>query len=428
MINADDLDHVLIGISIFFAIITFVVPFVFIKGPDQDIIRSCCVIAGISCYLLSNNKRNKDSQTFYHKIKKSLIASVLKCELKTVKNISEIKNKQISMAPTFIKILTFFIILVQLFCLTRGEIGEVQSELIIEAHENLNNELFNEETPQIVIEEDEASSKLTTTEASQEDVECSHCNKISEMPMEIAEKINEISDVDEFIHEFVDDSISLSNASSSYEHPSSRRRRGVRDGPRQATCQPIDTVVSLVQDERDPTVFYFPSCVLMKQCGGCCAHSGTTCSPIEETDKQITIKKTKFSGGSKFQSLGDVTVTVKEHNRCKCQCKKTASSCNSLQKFIANQCRCECINIAEAESCTQDPTKLFDTKSCACVCRDTKECATGLQYDQSSCSCQPITFDDEDSQDFQFFGDHMDTEAYGVETDDTKYETIPETG
>lgn len=134
--------------------------------------------------------------------------------------------------------------------------------------------------------------------------------------------------------------------------------RAARDQLRQATCKPIDTVVSLVPaHENDPTVFYFPSCVLLQQCGGCCAHTGTSCTPTDETEKQITIKKTKFTGGSKLQAMGDITVTVKEHNRCKCQCKKTASDCNSLQKFIANQCRCECSNIHEAEECAKVRTK-----------------------------------------------------------------------
>lgn len=127
------------------------------------------------------------------------------------------------------------------------------------------------------------------------------------------------------------------------------------DQPRQATCQPIESIVSVVPpEERDPTVFYFPSCIKMMQCGGCCAHSGTTCSPIDENEKQITLKKTKFVGGPKgFQSMGDVTITVKEHTKCKCQCKKTAADCNGLQKFIPSQCRCECQNYDEQDKCSK---------------------------------------------------------------------------
>lgn len=123
---------------------------------------------------------------------------------------------------------------------------------------------------------------------------------------------------------------------------------------RQATCQPVDTIISLVpKDERDPTIFYFPSCVLVKQCGGCCAHSGTSCVPIEESDKQVIVKKTKFVNEPKLANLGDVTMTIKEHNKCKCLCKKTASDCNSLQRFIRSQCRCECLNLKEADQCAQ---------------------------------------------------------------------------
>lgn len=124
---------------------------------------------------------------------------------------------------------------------------------------------------------------------------------------------------------------------------------------RQASCQPIDTLISTIpKDERDPTVFYFPSCVLVKQCGGCCAHSGTTCTPTDEVEKVVKIKKTKYvNERSKLQNMGDVTMTIKEHNKCKCLCKKTASDCNSLQKFIKSQCRCECTNLNEAGDCAQ---------------------------------------------------------------------------
>lgn len=41
--------------------------------------------------------------------------------------------------------------------------------------------------------------------------------------MELAEKINAINDVDVFIHDFVDETNSLSNVSSISQHPASRR-------------------------------------------------------------------------------------------------------------------------------------------------------------------------------------------------------------
>jgi PDGF/VEGF domain len=125
---------------------------------------------------------------------------------------------------------------------------------------------------------------------------------------------------------------------------------------RQAICQPIDTLISLIpENERDPTVFYFPSCVVVKKCGGCCAHSGTICSPLDEVERQVTVKKTKFvpTEQNKLTNLGDMSVTIKEHNKCKCLCKKTAEDCNSLQKFIKSQCRCECLNMNEAGQCAQ---------------------------------------------------------------------------
>lgn len=44
------------------------------------------------------------------------------------------------------------------------------------------------------------------------------------MPMQLADEINEIDDPDVFVHNFVDDTNSLSNITS-IEHPASRRRK-----------------------------------------------------------------------------------------------------------------------------------------------------------------------------------------------------------
>jgi len=313
------------------------------------------------------------------------------------------RNNLVTIAPTTCHIFTFVLLFLQ-------TINPIGSQTFFEPNDDNH---LSAGVPQV-----NNDIQLSST---QDDLVCPHCNRLREMPMELADKINQVNDVDIFIHDFVDDSMSLSNTTTLSQHPASRKRRAAREQLRQATCQPVDTIVSLVPpDEKDPTVFYFPSCILIKQCGGCCAHTGTTCSPTEETDKQVTIKKTKFTGGTKLQAMGEVTVNVKEHNRCRCQCKKTASDCNSLQRFIANQCRCECTNIQEAEDCATNPTKLWDIKSCACVCRDEKDCPSGLQYDQSTCSCQPITDDGDDLLDF---GDHTYNETFEA-TEVTKYDTL----
>ncbi|KAG5676885.1 hypothetical protein PVAND_006689 [Polypedilum vanderplanki] len=72
-----------------------------------------------------------------------------------------------------------------------------------------------QQTPSEIVRE----NRETTDESVNKD--CPLCNS-SEMPMELAEKINEVSDIDIFIHDFVDTTNSLSNVSTIYSHPSSR--------------------------------------------------------------------------------------------------------------------------------------------------------------------------------------------------------------
>lgn len=47
------------------------------------------------------------------------------------------------------------------------------------------------------------------------------------MPMELAERINEINDVDVFIHDFVDETNTLSNVTSLTQHPASRNSESI---------------------------------------------------------------------------------------------------------------------------------------------------------------------------------------------------------
>lgn len=254
---------------------------------------------------------------------------------------------------------------------------------------------------------------------------CPHCTNSVEMPVELADRIDAVDDIDVFMHDFVEDKDALTNVTNV---KNTRIRRAAKETMKQATCQPIDQVVSVVPaDERDPTVFYFPSCVLIKQCGGCCAHSGTSCTAVETEDKTVTIRKTKFVGGSKLQSMGDVTVQLKIHKKCRCQCMKTANDCNFLQRYIPGQCRCECTNLKEAEECTNNPKKLWDSEKCRCVCRNTRDCGSDSIFDQEECECKPRPKEEstEDVDEEHFFGEHTynETDEAAEPLEESKYET-----
>ncbi|CAG2069498.1 unnamed protein product, partial [Timema podura] len=57
-----------------------------------------------------------------------------------------------------------------------------------------------------------------------------------------------------------------------------------------------------------------------------------------------------------------------------------------LQEYRAGECRCVCLNVDDERKCNADnDTKLWDSNSCVCACRENKECSTGLYFDQNSC-------------------------------------------
>jgi hypothetical protein len=217
-----------------------------------------------------------------------------------------------------------------------------------------------------------------------------HC-EANDIPMDIAEEINEITDVDTYMTKLVDiDSASMALTRGN------RTRRDVTTGlqPKPATCQPMPTVVNLrPENDKDPTTIYFPSCTVLNRCGGCCTHKLLSCSPIEEELITFSIMKSQYVAGSKkLQSRGKVTINVPEHKKCKCQCSITEKDCNRLQVYDKSQCQCKCSNTSDQEKCIQESKiKLWDNNECTCLCREQRECSTGYEFDSSTCSCVEIT-------------------------------------
>ncbi|XP_058789624.1 balbiani ring protein 3 [Phymastichus coffea] len=157
-----------------------------------------------------------------------------------------------------------------------------------------------------------------------------------------------------------------------------------------AICMPEVQVVPVVENA-DPSEFYFPSCVRMKRCGGCCNHELLSCqvTALETRNYEILVTKVdKYSGENiVFKKI----VPLDEHTACLCDCTKKEKDCTDKQFYLKEECRCSCKNSDEEYKCQQqNEKKYWDPNSCSCHCRKVEECFTNAYFDPNSCSCKSL--------------------------------------
>ncbi|XP_063603477.1 vascular endothelial growth factor C-like isoform X5 [Penaeus indicus] len=158
-------------------------------------------------------------------------------------------------------------------------------------------------------------------------------------------------------------------------------------------CKPKKAVVELPNDEK-PLVILKPSCVYIRQCGGCCDSPLLECLPelVKERKFKVLAFEKKFNNKVQFQSNQTLkTVRVQEHKRCNCLCKERAEHCTEHQVYDEGACRCTC-PADVSKSCSNG--KIWDEKKCACVCSDVSDCTTGRYFDNSTCRCEDPQYKD----------------------------------
>ncbi|XP_069999187.1 vascular endothelial growth factor D isoform X4 [Penaeus vannamei] len=149
-------------------------------------------------------------------------------------------------------------------------------------------------------------------------------------------------------------------------------------------CKPKKAVVELPNDEK-PLVMLKPSCVYIKQCGGCCDSPLLECRPevVKNRKFKVLAFEKKVNNKLRFESVQTLkTITVQEHKKCKCQCKEREEHCTEHQVYDASACRCTC-PADVSKSCSDG--KIWDERKCACVCSDVSDCTTGRYFDNSTC-------------------------------------------
>ncbi|XP_037796720.1 platelet-derived growth factor subunit B-like isoform X6 [Penaeus monodon] len=149
-------------------------------------------------------------------------------------------------------------------------------------------------------------------------------------------------------------------------------------------CKPKKAVVELPNDEK-PLVMLKPSCVYIKQCGGCCDSPLLECLPevVKVRKFKVLAFEKKLNNKVRFQSYQTLkTIRIQEHKKCKCQCKERAEHCTEHQVYDEGACRCTC-PADVSKSCSDG--KIWDERKCACVCSDVSDCTTGRYFDNSTC-------------------------------------------
>ncbi|KAL7644441.1 UNVERIFIED_CONTAM: hypothetical protein RMT77_005273 [Armadillidium vulgare] len=160
-----------------------------------------------------------------------------------------------------------------------------------------------------------------------------------------------------------------------------------------AGCLPVKTPVDITVNDNDPSALYYPSCVMLEKCGGCCYGSLLSCQP--ESTETVNFKIAKVRSRTRDNKLPEETVSEElvvseeKHLSCSCKCNVKAKDCNSeIQKYNENECSCECIDTQEEAEClTKEKTHVWDSATCSCRCKDVLECSSGFQFDHADCKC-----------------------------------------
>ena len=142
---------------------------------------------------------------------------------------------------------------------------------------------------------------------------------------------------------------------------------------------------------------YFPHCIRLPVCGGCCPSERLRCTPTIVAKQNVSVLHMRYSMQNRRFQLGGVErVQVERHNRCQCQCITQPSDCGPEQLYQADECRCICPDTVKM-ACLKRQRKMSNLPSrfilwngarCKCECNPPGgvwRCATGFKFDRTTC-------------------------------------------
>ncbi|XP_063237057.1 balbiani ring protein 3-like [Bacillus rossius redtenbacheri] len=210
-----------------------------------------------------------------------------------------------------------------------------------------------------------------------------------EIPLDLMRKLSTLENITEF-QDFVDAQSQEDFGTDIINRFGEEIERKAATVPKNAVCVPELRVVQLVE-RRDPSLLYFPSCTRVERCGGCCSSELLSCQPTDSELVNYMVYVSSLGSSGKFKVKEKIIVSVEKHLACRCGCTVKEEDCSKLQRYEEDNCRCSCINRDEEKKCrSQNTTKLWDPSTCACTCRELRQCSSGYFYDQNTCACSEM--------------------------------------
>ncbi|XP_063874971.1 vascular endothelial growth factor A-like [Scylla paramamosain] len=198
------------------------------------------------------------------------------------------------------------------------------------------------------------------------------------------------------VEKSVTDDVTTSSAGSA------ARDEDTIDTAKMALCEPELQTVVLDLPKEPGTVFY-PPCVRLERCGGCCLSSLLTCRPTRTETIRLMVLKAVLKH-SKIPATSDnslpsshykspssyVEVEATRHVECAPGCVVQERDCNpAIHVYLESDCACTCKNKDEKEACEeQHRIKYWDNDTCVCRCLRPVDCSTGEAFSQTSCRCE----------------------------------------
>lgn len=147
------------------------------------------------------------------------------------------------------------------------------------------------------------------------------------------------------------------------------------------------TTISVDETSSDGNEIYFPKCVRVPRCGGCCDISDRMhCVATKVSYKEVKRAKIRIRR-SAVPAASSQSVKIEIHEECRCQCKVKQEECKAdKHSYSSELCKCVCHNSQEEINCrSMAPKKVWDNDSCTCKCRQQTHCPSKTSFSHQEC-------------------------------------------